>query len=176
MKLTKKIFDFYYSRKKSERILLLATCYVALFCWAIWLKGKYAKLNENLFSMQGKFSQMQTVLGFKEQILNDLKNAKNSVDSQKTVDGKSLQIITENCAVSAELGYDISDVSTSQLGGFKIFTLTLNIPRCGMQGIVNFEKSILAHSPYVFINSATISSSARGAISAKYQISSFVVE
>lgn len=175
MKLGKKIFDFYYSRKKSERILLLATCYVALLCWAIWLKGKNSKLNENLFSMQGKFSQMQTVLGFKEQILSDLKNAKNSVDSQKTVDGKTLQIVTENCAVSAGL-YDISDVSTSQLGGFKIFTLTLNIPRCGMQGIVDFEKNILAHSPYVFINSATISSTARGAISAKYQISSFVVE
>lgn len=176
MKLGKKIFDFYYSRKKSERILLLATCYVALLCWAIWLKGKNSKLNENLFSMQGKFSQMQTVLGFKEQILSDMKNAKNSVDSQKTVDGKTLQIVTESCAVSAGLSYDISDVSTSQLGGFKIFTLTLNIPRCGMQGIVDFEKSILAHSPYVFINSATISSTARGAISAKYQISSFVVE
>ncbi len=119
---------------------------------------------------------MQTVLGFKAQILSDLENAKKSVDSQKTVDGKALQIVAENCAVSAGLSYDISDVSTSQLGGFKIFTLTLNIPRCGMQGIVDFEKSILAHSPYVFINSATISSTARGAISAKYKISSFVVE
>ncbi len=176
MKISKKIFDFYYSRKKSERILLLATCYVALVCWAIWLKGKYAKLNENMLSMQGKFSQMQTVLGFKEQILKDLKFAKSSVDSQKTVDGKALQIIAENCAVSAGLSYDISDVSVSPLGGFKIFTLTLNVSRCSMQGVVDFEKNILAHSPYVFVNSATISSGARGAISAKYQISSFVVE
>ncbi len=170
----KKIVDFYNTRKASERILMMCTIYMCILVCFFSLRNSGKELDKAMEVQQAKIVDLESMLSLEDRILANLAEVKRNLNESKMIDAQKLQLCIEQCALLAGIDYEISSISESKRDSFHLFTMNLNAKKAQLSNLIDFETMLMNYSPYIRVNSATISAS-KQSLGASYKVSSFVV-
>ena len=169
----KKIAQFYKSRNRRERIMLVCVVAGAALVWFTMLSSKNSELSGEIQKLKSRKTIAETVIARAQEIQAELEKIRKIFDVSKTVSAVNLQITVENCAKEAELVYSLSSAETKDAGKFKIHTITLSSQKNDLKQYSKFEEKIAEFEPYVTLARVIFDGDGKGGVTAKYTINSF---
>jgi len=168
-----KFAQFFKSRNKRERIMLMCVIGAIALVWASMLNGRNKELNDEIKKLQSRKAVAETIMSRAPEIQAELDKIQKIFDVSKTVSAVDLQIAVEECAKASALTYSISASTTKDAGNFKINTLNLSVQKSELKSYAKFESRISKLEPYVTLSRVSLDGDGNGGVIGRYTISSF---
>lgn len=164
-----KIKQFWTSKSKREKIMLIAVLWVGAAVWFSVLSGKSTEIKEERAILDGAINVAQTAIKQEKAISLALEKMKASFDSNKTISASDLQLFAEKCATDCALEYWMSAVTQKDAKDFQINSISLSCKNADIKSLASFEQKLREKEPYVFVEKVDYAP-ASNALSAKYLI------
>ena len=168
-----KIKNFIASRNKRERIMIFCIFFCVLAIWMSSMISEKNEINTTKIDIDKRLQVANTAIDMEASILARLKKLEEEIDKSKSFSPDDLQIAIENAAKQAEVEYSISNVTTAQVGEFKINKITLTTTPQELHRIAKLEELLATLEPYVKIVESSLTGDKQGRATVRYLISSF---
>ena len=141
--------------------------------WYSLLSQKSESVSDELAQLSKRELVAKTAMDKAPEIKAELERIQKAFDKSKTLNATDLQITAEECARNAGFMCTLSSSTTKDAGKFKINTITLSGQKVPLKTCSDFEKEIRLREPYIAISKASFDGDGKGAVNARYLISSF---
>lgn len=167
-----KIRNYFASKTKREKILLLALAWTALFIWFFSLSKRQSALGEKIDSLNAQIESANLAIAQKPNAEIKLREARALIDESKIV--KDLRVEAEKILKTGGFSnFSMSFAPDTVMPKMTVRTLGLSLQRDTISHLIAFEQEVLKLAPYMFFKSAEFTADSKGQMSARYEISSF---
>lgn len=167
-----KILNYFASKTRREKILLLALVWTALFIWLFSLAKEQSSTGEKTDSLKARIEAANLAIAQKPNAEVKLVEARALIDEAKIV--KDLRVEVEKILKSGGFSnFSMSFAPDTVMPKMTVRTLSLSLQRDTISHLIAFEREILKLAPYMFFKSAEFTADSKGQMSARYEISSF---
>lgn len=167
-----KIRNYFASKTKREKVLLLVLVWTALFIWFFSLVKTQSAVSEKTRSLNAQIESANLTIAQKSNAESKLVEARALIDEAKIV--KDLRVEVEKILTAGGFSnFSMSFAPDASMPKMTVRTLSLSLQRDTISHLIAFEQEILKRAPYMFFKSAEFTADSKGQMSARYEISSF---
>ena len=163
------------TRKPRERILLTAFLWAALLLAAAMLVGALRKSGSTLKIARSEVAVQKSTIAQKDFIEGRLANARNTIDSNKTINAIKLSSSVDALARNAGLNANIASPVRKESDIFNTYTVRMSCKNASLEQLLNFTQSVRKQAPYLAMRRFKMNADQRDprVLSAEIEIESF---
>ena len=152
---------FFLSRLFREKVLLLGLVFVAAFLWLLSMLGRATTFVSDYKNTSATLERQQVMLDAADSVRARSEAALHRLDSSRTFDVVRLQAELDTIATTAGIANKtISDSRTDKTSQFSVNSAQIQLRNTDYASLVKFYEELKKRSPYIGIDSFTITPNA----------------
>lgn len=173
--MTQLLRRFFETRRSRERILMTAFLWAFLLFMAGMIGGCARRNARDLGSARAESRQQKQLIAEKGRIENRLRQARESIDSAKTIGALKLSSQVDEIARAASLSANIASPTRKQSGIFSTYTVRVSCRDASLAQLIDFARQVREKSPYLAMRRFKLSADSRDPkkLAAEMEIESF---
>lgn len=168
----KKLKHFYDAKSPRERVLVFLLIWTALIIWFSSTISTQREISQKSGELVSDIESSELLISQKSSIEDRLQKARSNFDNSKLIE--DLRVEVENIMKEQGIAnFGMTFAPNKDSAKMTIFTLNLAVQRETLEKLASLENEFAKRAPYLSLKSAELSSDGKGAMSARYEITSF---